>query len=154
MTANQRDLWPIEITLEDEPQSPLAILKEQASLLGRKTGNVVEAKVSSDYYEPSLVRELKEYGFKSTQMVPSDEGSYFVHSFSLTAPALGGYRYKLFEVIHPVTPYYPLEIRFSDREIKAENEEQFVERLKTIFADEKTLKVINSLRNQSALAGV
>lgn len=154
MTTNQRDLWPIEIDLKDEPQSPLAILKEQASLLGRKTGDLVGAKVTSDYYEPSLVRSLKGFGFKSTQMVATDEGSFFVHSFNLIAPALGNYSYKLFEVIHQVTPYYPLEIHFSDLTLKAEDEEQFIEALKKLFADEKTLKVVNSLRSQSASADV
>ena len=73
-------LWPDEVsTLET---APIAILQQQASLLGPKTNHIVEAKVSrSDIYLPS-----KKHGFR--------------YDFYLYAPILRNYAYHLFSTTH------------------------------------------------------
>jgi hypothetical protein len=82
--AAQPDLWG---DLEVAPiRTPVAILKEQAAVLGQKTRNVVEARV-----ETSLTYN-----------------SHFVHSFSLVVPALDNYEYQLFKVQHAID-LYPVE---------------------------------------------
>ena len=54
------DLWPKDIS-EISIKSPVAILREQASLLGQKTKGLVTAEVKSvsmttvDYQHPNLV---------------------------------------------------------------------------------------------------
>jgi hypothetical protein len=93
------DLWPQDIaTTELTP--PVTLLKEQGTLLGEKTKNLVVGKV---------VR-LDDWPWAS----PSD----FVYSFYIVGPALGNYRYKLLTVSYP-PEFYPLDIDV-DEDILAE----------------------------------
>ena len=39
------DLWPDDITPDEDLRAPAAVLKEQASLLGQKTSNLVKGYV-------------------------------------------------------------------------------------------------------------
>lgn len=126
MATNPRDFWPSDINVLPDLQTPVSILREQASLLGEKTNNLVEAEVRSQ----------------------GDKSSQFVHTFFLVAPALDNYRYPLFTVTHKVD-LYPATISFASQGLQAENEVKFVEYLKKIFADEKTKKVIQALIAQS-----
>ena len=76
MENSTDDLWPEEIDIEKLPSiiTPISILKEQASLLGQKTKNIVEAEVKS-----------------------TDAGNSQISvTFNLVAPALNKYRYQLF----------------------------------------------------------
>src|SRR5437879_4450707 len=81
--ATQTDFWG-QIQTEGI-RTPVAILREQAALLGPKTQNLVEAKVQTHPL-----------------------GSYLSHSFKLSVPALD-YVYQLFSVNHPVDHLYPVE---------------------------------------------
>jgi hypothetical protein len=67
MTADD-DLWPEDLVAEI-PRTPKDILLEQAAALGKKTKNVVRAKVRSR----------------------QDQDGDLVHRFVLYAPALGNY---------------------------------------------------------------
>ena len=62
------DLWAEDIVTETV-RTPVAILRGQASLLGKKTQNVILAEVDSD-----VSREFK-------------------HNFNIKVPALGYYSY-------------------------------------------------------------
>ncbi len=127
MATNELDLWPSEIATLPSIQTPITILKEQSSLLGQKTNNLVEAEVKSN-----------------------DAGNGRVAiSFNLVAPALNSYRYQLFQVLHHAVEIYPLTIDFSNTAYTVKNLDQLIDQLKMIFSDEKTIRVIQSLKAQS-----
>jgi len=146
------NFWPEDITASTV-RPPVAILKEQASLLGKKTNNVVEGLVS--------------------ELATLDEQDRIEHVFSLVAPALGGYRYRLFTMGHDIR-MYPLTIRVdsenynlvnpktpdketvADRlrrqrnEFKVDNEPELKDLLKKIFATRKTRQIIGAMLAQSS----
>jgi len=139
------DLWPDDIP-RIELRSPVAILREQASLLGRKTQNLVEA-------------EVKPLDTKSS---PSTGRYDFGYAFLVTAPALGNYRYTLFRIYHGIQ-LYPLDVD-PDADIAkeipchlgaggrstftVESEDDLLEALKKIFNARKTRQLINVLLAQ------
>ena len=122
-------LWPDDIAVTDAV-APVVLLKEQASLLGQETQNLVEARV-----HPGQSR-YSEYPF--------------VYYFELVAPALDNYRYRLFEISHGVG-FYPVRIEFEEfacpRDAISEND--FMEELAKIFSSERTKRIISSLIAQS-----
>lgn len=142
MSISPRNLWPDDISVTEQVP-PVAILKEQGSLLGQRTKNLVEGRVSA--------ADAEGPGF-------SDQD--FCYEFDLVAPALG-YRYQLFRIQHGVD-FYPLGIDWDSPdnvsisnlhgEAGIENEEKFLEALEIIFSSEKTRKVIGSLIAQSRAA--
>jgi len=128
MATHQRDLWPADIAVTANLQTPVTILREQALLLGEKTKNVVEAEVIS-----------------------GGNNIEFTHSFILVAPALENYKYRLFTVRHPVE-LYPLWINFdswNEEPSEVDSEEEFVKELKVIFAHKRTKDIIQALIAQS-----
>ncbi|MEI7866918.1 MAG: hypothetical protein WCI11_03430 [Candidatus Methylumidiphilus sp.] len=129
------DLWAEDIATE-KVRTPVAILREQASLLGKKTQNVVLAEVVTS------------------------AGSRFHHRFNITAPALGDYSYTLFSINHPIGPY-PLEVDLDDdiakelgksidRNMTIENEADFINLLNQILKAERTKHIIRILLAQSS----
>ena len=120
------DLWPTEFGVTDE-NMPVAILKEQASLLHEKTGWSLEGKVSTHV-----------------------EGKSFEHYFYIVAPALDNYHYRLFKVKHEIEPF-PLWIyseALPNPEHEAGTSDEFIQALKAIFASEKTRKLVVTLLAQ------
>jgi hypothetical protein len=91
------DLWPGEIE-NVEVKAPVVILREQAALLGSKTKNIVEAKITK--YPLSIVKRDFQFGF------------------FLRAPALSGYTYSLFSIAHDIS-LYPVDF-FPDDDIWVE----------------------------------
>src|SRR5262249_50569972 len=138
MAANQRDLWPAILTQTDAG-FPVAILREQAKVLQNKTGGLVTAEVRSGTSVPLTAGQLGE--------------QYIFHAFYLVAPRLENYMYRLFTVEYPkLEQTYPLLIRDSPvGEVEVDTEEDFVEALKKIFADDKTQRIIQALIAQSPL---
>lgn len=131
------DLWPDEIEAIDEIKSPVTILKEQASLLGNKTKNVLKAEV------------------RPTNRV----GEEFSYRFFLVAPALQDYHYELFTIWHTIT-LYPVKFLVDseiaeefkigkDRTLNAHSEEKFIEILERILKSKKTVEVMQVLLAQS-----
>lgn len=87
MADEREDFWPKEIADVADPE-PVAILKEQADLLGRKTNNDVVG----------IVRA-------------GADGEKIIHSLYLKAEALGDYRYKILSMTHllgATDPSYPV----------------------------------------------
>jgi hypothetical protein len=132
----QPDLWG-EIGT-GQIKSPVAILREQAALLGSKTQNLVEARV-----ETSTFRDT------------------FHHEFVLFVPALD-YKYQLFKVSHGVD-MYPIETTrlvapvVSDAHHTAwpgyvflNDEEEFVQWLHEKLSSPETKKIIANLLAQVA----
>ena len=137
--ARGDDLWPEDITAAEGEVPPITILKQQASLLGRRTRNLLEAEVETS---------------------ASEFQGYLRHILFLVAPALNFYRHQLLQVEHDATQLYPATIDSSRsgngpskrRRIRAKNSEEFKEGLKQIFADDETKKTIGSLLAQSGSA--
>lgn len=125
MVANKEDLWPKSFG-STEIETPLEILRKQASLVGGKTGNL-------------LVGEVHKY---------IDEEGSFVLTFYLVAPALDNYRYKLFNVWHGIG-FYPVSVQVGQRYKELEDPAEFKAYLRSKFAENATLNIIRSLMAQS-----
>jgi hypothetical protein len=140
-----RDLWPEDIGPISE-KAPVNILREQASFLGQKTNNLIEAEVRQHEVSPSRDKEfIKE----------------FIYDFLIVVPPLDNYRYKLFRISHKIS-LYPVKINVDEdilpdinptyeREdtfepaILAKSEDDFLAILKEIFNSTKTRRVIGAL---------
>ena len=120
------DLWPDDLSVADVVP-PVVILRQQASLLGKKFKYVIEGEVQSD--------EL---------------GGNFVHSLYIVAPALGDYHYLLCRVTHDIEPYPLRIIDVKDlQQIPCKDEQEFIKELGNIFQSEWTRRVMASLIAQS-----
>src|ERR1017187_9270395 len=122
--AAQPDLWG-EIA-PTAVRTPLAVLREQAALLGRKTNNLVEATVTTGVYRGG-----------------------FIHRFNLVVPALDDYTYELFAVTHgielyPVRKWDPLSV-YPD----FPSEEAFVEWLRQELSSPETKRIVSNLLAQA-----
>jgi len=122
--TNNDDLWPEDLVAEI-PRTPKDILLEQAAALGKKTKNVVQAKVRSR----------------------QDDDGDLVHRFVLFAPALGNYEYELVSVWHDET-LYPVSAPSSGAAPgpkKLQDEEELRQYLRGFFGSERTLKVVRAM---------
>ena len=137
--ASKPDLWG-DIDLAAD-RTPVVILREQAALLGKKTKNVVEAKVTT-----------------------AVSGKSVHHSFNLVVPAMDGYTYELFSIRHGVEAYYPVTVdevntfgaivstQLGLGPIKRElaDEAQFTAWLQEQLSSPKTKKIVGTLFSQVA----
>ena len=125
MVVDKEDLWP-ESFGSLEIETPLEILRKQASLLSSKTGNLLVGNVG-----------------KTTTA-----GGNFFLSLYLVAPALDNYRYKLLSVQHGIN-LYPVSTwgEVPDKEFK--NPKEFKGYLRSKFVEDATLNIIQSLMVQS-----
>lgn len=139
-----KDLWPDDIKATGI-KPPVTILKEQATLLGEKTNNIVTA---------SVLRS------ESRNLLSPVFGKDFSYTFFIEAPALGGYRYALFSIGHSIEiypVYFDLDESIKkefigpiDKEVSVDSEEEFLDILQGIFNSDKTKKVIGSILSQSS----
>lgn len=118
--ALQPDYWGVIESLSS--RTPVAILREQASLLSAKTGNLLERQV------------------KTTVV-----GTRFFHSFRLVAPALDRYTYGLFTVSHDVS-MYPASA--DDVAPRLSDEAEFTAWLRTELSSPETKRVVSTLLAQ------
>ncbi len=116
------DLWPVNVT-ESNMVAPVAILWEQAALLGDKTKQLVTGEVQT-----------------------TTVGNLFVHRFCVAAPTLN-YRYELFRVQHPAV-FYPLVLTQGQTTTQVKTEEEFKNKVKEVFASQSTLNVVHSILAQ------
>ena len=121
--AAQPDYWG-EI-LPAQERTPLAILREQASLLGTKTKNLVEATVD-------------------TSVTPDGQ---FVHRFTLVVPALSSYKYELFRIEHGVA-IYPIHTS-EPPALGLETEQEFTDWLHRKLSSAETKRIIANLLAQA-----
>jgi hypothetical protein len=120
--ATQTDFWG-EIQSE-HIRTPVAILREQAALLGPKTQNLVEAKVKTEPWP----------------------GGEFRHSFNLVVPALGNHTYELFRVYNPMS-LYPVK---TDTSPSLKDEEEFKTWLRDKLSSPETKRIIANLIAQAS----
>ena len=144
MQNNNLDLWPESFVVEFKINPPLMILREQASLLEKKTGGLVKAVVQKG--ENAIAEAAI-----SALMRKSTNG-LITYSFWLLAPELGNYMYLLFSIEQPVE-MYPLRIvdcPLEDMEITSEDD--LLAKLKLIFASGEAQRVIGAMIAQSQTA--
>ncbi len=140
------DLWPSDlgtVTIK----SPVTILREQASILGAKTNNIVKARVVK-----TMAQSV------SGTMLP------FNFEFQINAPALDNYSYRLFIIAYDVD-LYPVKFRWLDAAIveemglgrepglTASGPEEFNAILARIFGSQKTRHVIHAILSQTVEPG-
>jgi hypothetical protein len=127
MSQATRDFWPDDLAAV-AVVTPVAVLREQAALLGEKTGGLVLGEVKSDATTDGL----------------------FIHQFFLTVPALGGYRYELLRVLHPLQ-IVPIELYFGPRggNMAFSTVETFIDELKQLLQSRETANVIRTLVAQA-----
>jgi hypothetical protein len=159
------DLWPTDIENSDiELKAPVYILKQQASLLGKKTQNIVTAEVGKPIQSNIWVGRKSQIGamdspFTSLGFSDSVDNTIFFHSFYLVAPAFANYRYELFTIVNDIR-LYPVII-YLDEDVLAEiapsaekyvvasSEDEFIEILRKILGSQKTKHVIQAILAQS-----
>ena len=121
------DLWP-EIE-QSQVVPPVAILRGQAALLGKKTNHLLEGRV--------VTRTTGSGGF--------------VHSFYIVAPTLDDYTYKLFEIEH-VANQYPVRPTMLKQpgpfKLLLASEEDLLDYIRRILNSDETKRVIGSLLAQ------
>ena len=152
------DLLPTDLDTVAATKSPLVILKEQASILGSRTKNIVKAYVRRfPPAHPALSMQAIAPKKKPPQAEP------FNYGFYLQAPALDNYTYHLFTLSFGVD-YYPANFTIDDdiaKEINADpafgivavDEEEFIRVLSEVLASQKTRKVIYAIYSQSVDLG-
>jgi hypothetical protein len=122
--ATQTDLWG-DLGAPANVRTPVAILREQAALLGQKTQNIVEAKVESEV-----------------------ESGQFYHSFNLVVPSLDNYTYQLFRIRHwpDLYPVYALKPAYQ----QLDGEEEFMAWLRERLSSNDTKRLISNLMAQAS----
>jgi hypothetical protein len=138
------NLWPVDI-VDVKLTAPVKILREQASKLGERSQNLVEAEiehVTDEYW--------------------SENNNGFTYAFNIIGRLID-FKFNLFKIGHSVT-LYPIFIKLDDdilKELKGKykmtmyqaisvaSESEFLEALKLIFSAVKTRKVIEAVLAQS-----
>ena len=136
------NLWG-EIPSTGTLKTPIAILREQAGVLGAMTNNVLEG-------DASIGRK----------------GTRFQLTLVIVAPALDNYRMAILGVEHDMTLYpltitdfigaYPRtdieEVMGVTHEIRCKDEGEFKSELRTILSSDPVHRIIQSLLSQSQAA--
>lgn len=134
------DLWPEDIQAV-RVKAPVTILREQATLLGRRTKNIVTAEVVRRVSIETLA-----------------------YSFYIVGPAISNYRWQLLTIRHS-GPLYPLTLELAPGVLQelcddaaphgvtatVSSRNEFLVELRKVFSANKTLRVIRSIL---ALSGV
>ena len=118
------NLWPEELGEEPELIAPRAILKHQASELGRITGDVLRGRLST-----------------------STNDDEFEYSFKVFVPTLD-YSYELFTLKHGIE-FYPMTYYFNGEAGELRSQEELYAWLQRVFDSAWTKSVINKLRKQA-----
>lgn len=128
LDMNIENLWG-DIPKGENLKTPVAILREQAAILGEATDNLLVADV-----------------------VPNKQKESMTLHFYVTAPALDNYRFHLFQVDHQIE-LYPLEVETDEVVYQCSDENSFKGALKAILSSPKVHRIISSLLAQSKEVG-
>ena len=160
MSQPHRDLWPEDIAVSTIVP-PVGILREQAALLGEKTGGLVDGQVVSISVPPSDfllgIPSSSPYSVSSSSYAAIYGGAsaipkepMIIHSLYLKVPALDNYRCLLLTVRHG-PDLYPLELSYwsTDKWELCGTEESFVARLQEFLTRPETVRLVHSLIAQA-----
>jgi hypothetical protein len=160
MPRQKIDLWPAKFG-DVDARLPLVILREQAALLGEKTGNLVQALVKSGpatSFFKSDTGKRANVGWNSPEASDAEldergaAHARLEHRFQLVAPALDNYKYELFTIEHRVEAPYPLRLTHDGKVTEVKSEKQLLDHLGRIFNSDNTKRVIATLIQQSQAA--
>lgn len=119
------DLWG-DLPIGERLRTPVSILREQAAILEKKTDGLLIGRVVN---EPM-------------------EGTFLLY-FSIVAPALNNYTYRILQVEHEIE-LYPLEVfdPVTGNDYTCEDESAFREKLKEILSSEPVRNAVIGLLSQ------
>jgi hypothetical protein len=139
---NDADLWPDDILQIPKTKAPVAILKEQAAILGQKTNNSIKGSIEQNSLGPK---------------------NRFDYIFIIIATGIN-YNFRLFEIYHDIN-FYPITIKINEDTgkelanagmkitnlgtVKVSSEKEFLEALRIIFNSPTTRNVLSSLLSLS-----
>lgn len=126
------DLWPSEFNFS-HIITPVAVLREQASLISQKTQQIINGRTSTSKY----------------QSQNSKGANFFIHTLYFVVPLLDDYEYRVLNVRHKLE-LFPVTItsHIHDSEIDCPNLEEYQNELKKIFGSEEMIQVVSSLMAQ------
>jgi hypothetical protein len=151
------DLWPSELAVPDAENAPVTILRQQAAILRARTANIVQGEVATAAEVRYAARDKTARGTVdrlSTVLSGFDPNDVeiptggVVHSFYLRVPTLSNYRYRLLTATHSEEAY-PVTVSYEDERTECTNEKEFMDRLKQIFGNKRTLRIIQTLQAQA-----
>lgn len=119
------DFWPANIG-ETQISTPLSLMKAEASYLGPKTRQLVKAEIV-------------------TASVPDGR---LVQSFVLVVPGLNNYKYQLFNVVHTITPLYPVYVNVEGASSTAQDQSALIAKIKEIVGSGRTKAIVEALLAQ------
>jgi len=125
MAGPEEDFWPEDIA-KTEMVTPVSMMRAQAAILGQKTNNQLTASVQPISGAPP----------------------HFVWSFQITSPSLGGYRYEIFRVQHPLTLYPAVFMWEGHANTTVQDDRSFKDFLKQIIGSDQTKKIVQALLAQ------
>ncbi len=119
-----------DVIEESAVKPPIAILKELANALAKKTKGLLVGKIEQTTFS-------------------DDSKDEFILRFYIIVPSLNNYRYEVFDITHDID-FYPLKIESSNGELsnKDKTSEELENSLKDIFASSQIKRVINGLLAQ------
>jgi hypothetical protein len=136
------NLWPTQIN-GNGIKTPATIMKEQTSVIARKTDHKVYAEVA-----------------RADAYTPNNKGM-FMYKLMFNSPARPRYSYRHFFIAYPLK-FYPVQFYIADEQmhhelefflgkkirgpILAESEEQLIAILDKILSSKETQKVITSMQ--------
>jgi hypothetical protein len=124
---NAKNLWG-NVSLADTVKPPVAILREQAALLGNLTNNVLEGHVRTERIADRIINYL-----------------------DIVAPALEYYTFTVLEIRHHGIEFYPLTVvpSMDGKPTDCKDEMEFIAKLEEALSSQAVHKVIESLLAQS-----
>jgi hypothetical protein len=143
MQENELDLWPSDLAQEDA-NSPVAILRQQAEALAVHTGHKLRARVATNPGGSEAFAAL-DYGAYN-RLQPE-----FRHRFLIVVPALEDYELELL-TLYQGTNQYPIAAQLirSDTADVLENESSLTAWLKKAFASPAARNSLRTLMSMAA----
>ena len=146
MSGDSRDLWSDQIVLTSMVP-PVAILREQATLLREKTKGLVLGEVESLEQPAEEVDEYLKEAFASAP--PTVQ----THTLYLVVPGLDNYQYSLLSVKHdfqayPCSGYYHPTHKEGNPVASLSNEKAFLDWLRSALSASPTARIIVALMSR------
>lgn len=142
--TTKKDLWG-DFPKTDTIQTPYTILKEQASLLDKKTNGLLigEVKLSQSVeFETSLKVMFSE---------ENQQNQSLVAFLRIQAPSLNNYTYSVVRVQYPMPQLYPVSVKslaVEDFQRECSSKEEFEQTLGAILSSNEVKRVILALLAQ------
>jgi hypothetical protein len=124
MPNEEFDFWPADLDGAD-PDAPVLLLRTQASLLGKKFKNILEASVDTNRVGAGIFR----------------------HDFDIRIPSMG-YTYTLFWIQHGLDPY-PVTWTFDTQQGRLASKEEYTAWLRATLSSDRTKRIVRTLLAQA-----